>query len=69
MDNTDFIKRNNCRDLLNGSLNRMCITDDFNELDSLCFFAIRYINEYYDLNRKRLCDKYSKDASSDEMIL
>jgi len=57
MYNADWIKRNNCRDLLDGNLNRMSVTDDFDELKKMCFYALRRVNEYYELNRKRLLSK------------
>lgn len=69
MNETDFIKLNNCRDLLNGCLNRMRITDDYEELKTVCFSAVRYINEFYDLNHKRLFDLHSTGVVTDKLIL
>ena len=55
-------KINNEYDLLRGNMNRMCVTDDFDELERMVYFAMRRVHQLEDLNRERLLiDKYGSD--------
>ena len=55
-------KINNEYDLLRGNMNRMCVTDDFDELERMVYFAMRRIHQLEDLNRERLLiAKYGPD--------
>jgi hypothetical protein len=55
-------KISNEYDLLRGNMNRMCVTDDFDELEHMVYFAMRRIHQLEDLNRERLLiAKYGPD--------
>ena len=55
-------KISNEYDLLRGNMNRMCVTDDFDELERMVYFAMRRIHQLEDLNRERLLiAKYGPD--------
>ena len=41
-------------DMLRGNINRMCVTDDYEELYDMAIWAIRRICTLHDLNKKRL---------------
>ena len=56
------IKINNEYDLLQGNMNRMCVTDNIEELERMVYFAMRRIHQLEDLNRERLLiTKYGPD--------
>lgn len=52
-------KRDNEIDMLKGNINRMCVTDDFDELWDMTSFAIRRILNLYEINKKRVDEKPS----------
>ena len=41
-------KLNNLKDMINGSLNRMCVTDSILEIDEQCNNLVHYINKIYE---------------------
>ena len=43
------------KDLLNEHINRMCVTDDVEELKKMKKWSIYCIEKIYDFNYKRLC--------------
>lgn len=45
------------RDMLDGNLNRMCVTDDMCELARMRDFAMKRVNDIAVLNRERLLAK------------
>lgn len=45
------------RDMLDGNLNRMCVTDDMGELARMRDFAMKRVNDIAVLNRERLLAK------------
>ena len=47
-------------DLLKGNINRMCVTDNFEELDKMELVAIERIRRIFDYNFKRLSEKESE---------
>lgn len=49
------IEKNDCCDLLRSCIDSMCYVENFEELERLLFFIIRYANCLYDLNQKRIC--------------
>lgn len=44
------------KDMLEGNINRMCVTDDMNELLSMKNFAIRRIEHIFQVNYERLTE-------------
>ena len=44
---------NEC-DMLEGNINRMCVTDNFKELSDMRYFALLRIMKIYDFNFRRL---------------
>lgn len=44
------------KDMLEGNINRMCVTDDMNELLSMKNFAIRRIERIFQVNYERLTE-------------
>lgn len=44
----------NAYDMLRGCMNRMCITDDVYEFESLYKSADIYLKQLFELNKKRL---------------
>lgn len=51
----------NEKDMLNGNINRMCVTDDWRELLEMRDFAIRRIKHIYQVNYERLTGKELND--------
>lgn len=47
-------KIHNMSDMLIGCRNRMCVTDDYDELFRMFAFLILYANDLYRLNKQRL---------------
>lgn len=47
-------KIENAYDMLRGCMNRMCITDDIYEFNSLYERADYYLKQLFELNKKRL---------------
>lgn len=47
----------NEKDMLEGNINRMCVTDDCSELLAMRDFAIRRIKHIYQVNYERLTGK------------
>lgn len=51
----DIIKEMNfVRDMLEGNLNRMSVTDDMEELEDMYSFAKKRIEKIYTINKERL---------------
>lgn len=44
-------------DMLEGNINRMCITNDIAELAKMKEFALMRINKIYDINVERILSK------------
>lgn len=59
-------KRDNEIDMLQGNINRMCVTDDYDELFDMAIWAIRRICTLHSLNRERLREV---KADSDKGVL
>lgn len=60
----NYQKKENIIELLNGCRNRMCITDSEEELTNLAWFAVKYIVELYNWNRKRLFDEKARQGGT-----
>ena len=41
-------------DMLKGNINRMCVTDDIDELNSMVKYAMKRIQKIFDVNLERL---------------
>lgn len=54
----------NCYDTLIGELNRICVTDDVNEIQLMTYYLIRYLNKLLDLNFERLRIKNGNRTNS-----
>ena len=50
----------NSVDMLKGSINRMCVTDDMNELRERFTSAMISLTELYTVNRKKLLERISQ---------
>lgn len=49
-------------DMLKGNIARICVTDDFNELERMVYFAMRRIHTIEDTKREiMLIEKYGPD--------
>lgn len=46
----------NLRDMLNGNINRMCVTDDLAELYKNATYALKNINRLRDIAKDRFSD-------------
>ncbi len=51
MDNMKIKERNNETDLLTGNMNRMCVTDDLKELESMYDFTKKKLEIIYKINK------------------
>lgn len=51
----------NSVDMLKGSINRMCVTDDMNELRHLLTSSMCSLSELYVVNREKLKERISQD--------
>ncbi|WP_302210815.1 hypothetical protein [uncultured Ruminococcus sp.] len=51
----------NAVDMLKGSINRMCVTDDINELNDRFTSAILDLVVLYTVNRKKLKERFSQN--------
>ncbi len=51
----------NEKDMLEGNINRMCVTDDYKELESMRDVAIRRIEHIYKVNFMRLIEEDDND--------
>ena len=51
----------NSVDMLEGSINRMCVTDDLNELRERFTSAMISLTELYTVNRKKLLERISQN--------
>lgn len=57
-------------DMLKGNIARMCVTDDFNELERMVYFAMRRIHTIEDTKREMmLIEKYGPDYINNTMKL
>lgn len=56
------------RDLLDGNLNRMSVTDDLEELDDMFYFAKQRVEEIYKANKERL-EEAKKFAQAREKFI
>lgn len=48
-------------DMLEGSINRMCVTDDLNELRDRFTSAMLSLTELYNVNRQKLRERISQN--------
>ena len=51
----------NAVDMLEGSINRMCVTDDMNELRERYTSAMLSLTELYNVNHKKLLERFLQD--------
>lgn len=51
----------NSVDMLEGSINRMCVTDDMNELRERYTSAMLSLTNLYNVNRQKLLERFSSD--------
>ena len=51
----------NSVDMLKGSINRMCVTDDMNELRERYKYAMLSLTDLYNVNRQKLLERFSSD--------
>lgn len=51
----------NSVDMLEGSINRMCVTDDLNELRDRFTSAMLSLTELYNVNRQKLRERISQN--------
>lgn len=57
-------------DMLKGNIARICVTDDFNELERMVYFAMRRIHNIEDTKREMmLIEKYGPDYINNTMKL
>lgn len=54
MQKKDRQKLQNIIDMLRGNINRMCVTNDKEELEEMRYYAKRKIDMIADINKKRL---------------
>lgn len=47
----------NSVDLLKGCINRMCVTDDLDELDKRFIGAVCMLSDLYAVNKKRIAER------------
>ena len=52
-------------DMLKGNINRMCVTDDKEELFKMYDFACLRLNRIYELNNEKLRERYEVNYISD----
>lgn len=51
----------NSVDMLQGSINRMCVTADLNELRERYTFAMLSLTDLYNVNRQKLLERFSSE--------
>lgn len=51
----------NSVDMLEGSINRMCVTDDMNELRERYTSAMLSLTDLYNVNRQKLLERFYSD--------
>lgn len=51
----------NSVDMLEGSINRMCVTDDLNELRERYTSAMLSLTDLYNVNRQKLLERFYSD--------
>ena len=56
-------------DMLKGNINRMCVTDDREELDKMFFHAIKSLNRIHDGNFERIRETHINNTKETEDIL
>lgn len=56
----------NSVDMLKGSINRMCVTDDMNELRHLLMTSMCRLSELYVINRDKLIERFSQNTQKQE---
>lgn len=56
----------NLADLLEGSINRMCVTDDMDELRRLLMNSMCSLSELYIVNRDKLKERFSQNTQKQE---
>lgn len=56
----------NHADLLEGSINRMCVTDDMDELRRLLMNSMCSLSELYIVNRDKLKERFSQNTQKQE---
>lgn len=59
----------NSVDMLKGCINRMCVTDDFDELRRMLTSAMCSLSDLYSVNRKKLFERSELDYDDDKEIL
>ena len=64
MEYMEYKEKEDIIDLLNGCINRMCVTDSEEELTELSLFAVAYIVKLYRWNCKRLYDKKNRQGGT-----
>lgn len=53
----------NLRAMLNGNINRMCVTDDLTEIYDRATYALREINSIIDIATDRFSDQTKKEET------
>lgn len=56
----------NSVDMLKGSINRMCVTDDMNELRHLLMNSMCSLSELYIVNRDKLKERFFQNTQKQE---
>jgi len=51
----------NSVDMLKGSINRMCVTNDLNELRDRLTSAMLGLTDLYNVNHQKLLERFSED--------
>ena len=51
----------NSVDMLKGSINRMCVTNDLNELRDRLTSAMLGLTDLYNVNHRKLLERFSED--------
>lgn len=55
-------------DMLRGNINRMCVTDDLDELDRMLTVAMCRLSNLYTVNRERILEQKYGDKETREKI-
>lgn len=63
---TNLQELNNTRDMFDGCLNRLTVTDDLNEFAKLCSFANSYLSKIMKFNYERLQEQYQNKKIGDD---
>ena len=58
---TERKKVESLRDMLNGNINRMCVTDDLVELYNNATYALKQINRLIDITTDRFSDQTKEE--------